>query len=121
MPRGHRAATPARHSAYTARHPRGTRLVEAAVSALQHQFEVSSVIESHAVYRATLSDTRDTHIVRLILASLDRVIATRDLDNWHRLDLQLHRARYAQSGNEVLAAMAERTQREVQVLCVRYM
>src|SRR5438045_8989052 len=110
MSRGRRPAIPARHSAYAARHRRGARLVEAAVSELQHQFEISSVIESHAVYRATLCATRDTQRARLILANLDRVLAARDLDEWHRLDLQLHRTLSRQSGNEVLAAMAERTQ-----------
>jgi len=120
MPRSCRPATPARHSAYAARNRRDTRLVEAAESALQHQFELSSVIESHAVYRATLSATRDTQTARLILASLDRVIAARALREWHRLDWQLHRTLSEQSGNEVLAAMAERTQQEVQALCARY-
>src|SRR5437588_1341457 len=113
MPRGHRPARTTRHSAYAGRQRRGTQQVEAAVAALQHQFEVSSVIESHAVYRAALSATRDTQTARLILAGLDGVIAARDLDEWHRLDLQLHRTWNEQSGNDVLAAMAERKPREV--------
>jgi DNA-binding GntR family transcriptional regulator len=51
------------------------------------------------------------------LADLDRAIETHQLENWANLEIEFHRALDEQSGNSVLAAMAERTLREGLAAC----
>jgi DNA-binding GntR family transcriptional regulator len=110
-----RLATPVRHSAFSrgSAPPRPPSAAE-----LLHTFELASVLEAHAVHRvATAARSPDLHAARLALADLDLAIDARGVARWAGLELQLHRALNDQSGNLVLAALAERTLRDGLTAC----
>jgi len=108
-----RAASSDRHSPFIARAAPPTP----ASSDLQYTFELAVVLESHAVSRAATCTGRDLHAARIALAEFDHAIESRRLARWASLELQLHRMLDDQSGNLVLAAMAERTLRDGLTAC----
>jgi len=87
---------------------------------LLYRFEVCAVLESHAVYRAALSPSRDLRATRSLLACLNQALLARDAWEWHRLHLEFHRALNDQSGNLVLAGMVERTHHELETVYLPY-
>jgi DNA-binding GntR family transcriptional regulator len=84
---------------------------------LHYAFELAVVLESHAVARAATATTCDLRHVQKLLGEFDQAIASRRLARWAALELRLHRALDDQSGNQVLAAMAERTLRDGLTAC----
>jgi DNA-binding GntR family transcriptional regulator len=84
---------------------------------LHYTFELAAVLESHAVSRVATATTRDLRAVQGLLAEFDHAIGTQRHAPWASLELQLHRALDDQSGNLVLAAMAERTLRDGLTAC----
>lgn len=106
MHRRPRAAPLARHSRCSDRVPLTTP------RDLLHTFELSIVLESHAVTRAATFAERDLCAAEASLADFDHAMQTRRLARWAGLEIQFHRALDDQCGNQVLAAMAERTLRE---------
>jgi DNA-binding GntR family transcriptional regulator len=88
---------------------------------LLYRYEVCTVLEGHAVYRAALSTTCDLRTARALLACLNQVMLAADLGGWNRLHLEFHRALNDQSGNLVLAAMVERMHLELQALYLPYL
>jgi DNA-binding GntR family transcriptional regulator len=97
------------------------RLPDAVLRDVLYRFEVSTVLECHAVYRAALSPETDLRGARAALASHNLATLTRNPAEWHRLDVQFHRTLDQQSGNAVLTAMIERTDRELEVLSQPYL
>jgi DNA-binding GntR family transcriptional regulator len=79
---------------------------------LAHRFELRAVLECDAVRRAALSPNADVQPAWLLLLSAPRA--------WDRLELAFHRLVNEQSGNSVLAAMAERSQREIHDIVARH-
>jgi DNA-binding GntR family transcriptional regulator len=98
------------------------RLPEAVLREVLYRFEVSTVLECHAVYRAALSPDTDLRGARAALASHHPAGAlARDPAAWHRLDVQFHRTLDEQSGNAILTAMIARTDRELEILSRPYL
>ena len=110
--RGLRVAGLAKHS--------GALPTESLIRDLLYRFEVWTVLECHAVQLAALSAIRDLRHARAISTGLERIMAVPGSPDWNWLEVELHRAIDDQSGNQVLAAMAERTHREVQEASERY-
>jgi DNA-binding GntR family transcriptional regulator len=90
-------------------------------SDLLHRFELCSVLECSAVQRAALSPNRDLSAARLALFRLDEAIAGCDGAAWDALEVHFHRVVNNQSGNLVLAHMAERARREVHEFSARHL
>jgi DNA-binding GntR family transcriptional regulator len=82
-----------------------------------HLFELSAVLESHAVARVATASGRDLYPARAGLATLELVIQRRQFAAWVNQEVRFHRVLNDQSGNQVLAAMAERTLREGLTAC----
>jgi DNA-binding GntR family transcriptional regulator len=97
------------------------RVPEVVLRDVLYRFEVSTVLECHAVYRAALSPDRDLRGARAALASHNLGALARDPAEWHRLDVEFHRTLDQQSGNAVLAAMIDRTDRELERLSRPYL
>jgi DNA-binding GntR family transcriptional regulator len=79
---------------------------------LAHRFELRAVLECDVVRRAALSPNADVQPAWLLLLSSAAA--------WDQLEVQFHRLVNAQGGNFVLAAMAERSQREIRDIVARH-
>jgi DNA-binding GntR family transcriptional regulator len=88
-----------------------------AIGHLLHTFELSSVLEAHAVSRAAASPERDLHLARAALDLLGQTLEAGDRTRWPSLEIQFHRALNEQGGNLVLASLAERTLRDGLTAC----
>jgi DNA-binding GntR family transcriptional regulator len=64
-----------------------------------------------------MATARDPNAARAALAALAHAIDTRHLARWSSLEVEFHRAVDDQCGNQVLAAMAERTLHEGLTAC----
>jgi DNA-binding GntR family transcriptional regulator len=108
-----RPAATGRHSPFSARSP----LDVPSPTQLGHTFELAAILEAHAVVRVAGATRPDLIAARRGLANLDCAIETRQLERWANLEIEFHVALNDQSGNSVLAAMAERTLREGLAAC----